>query len=51
MTSCGVLGDARCGRVQGTVEDVLSVDILDIVERGAVLAASVALLQAVEFDF
>lgn len=51
LASCGVLGDGRCGRVHGIAVDVLSVDILHIMERCAVLTTGVALLQAVEFDF
>lgn len=46
-----MLGDGRCRRGHCVAEDVLSVDILDVMERGAMLAASVALLQLVEFDF
>lgn len=51
MSPGGMLGDGRCRRGHCVAEDVLSVDILDVMERGAMLATSVALLQLVEFDF
>lgn len=53
-TSRGLLGDGRdwrARRAHTIAVNVLSVDILNIVEGGAVLATSVTLLQFVELDF
>ena len=45
-----ILGDSARRGVRAIGVDIFAIDVMDIGERTAMLATSVALLQAVEFD-